>query len=65
MPLPHAVINGQKITPFKYFTNQPYGAFVNTTPIKPNATYPIKQTVSIHNEKLDFNWPSSEMTPAV
>ncbi|MBL7480449.1 hypothetical protein [Legionella bononiensis] len=56
MPLPHLLINNQKIAIFKHF-DYFYGSLINTTPL---GTFRVPQTVQIHNEVLIFNWNSSE-----
>ncbi|SNV11514.1 substrate of the Dot/Icm secretion system [Legionella waltersii] len=61
MPAPYLNLNGLKIAPFKNPTTQPYGSFANTTPVGTNAKeYRIQQSVSVHGQPLNFNWPSSE-----
>ena len=56
MPLPHLLINNQKIAIFKHF-DYFYGPLINTTPL---GTIRVPQTVRIHNEVLIFIWNSSE-----
>jgi predicted NAD-dependent protein-ADP-ribosyltransferase YbiA (DUF1768 family) len=58
MPAPYISLNGSKIAPFKYDSNPPYGAFINTTKA---GSYPVKQVVEFTNgTSFSFVWPSSE-----
>ena len=57
MPRPYIQLGATKIAPFKNPSIEPYGAFTNTTVAW---EYPVKQTVTVHEEQLHFNWPSSE-----
>jgi predicted NAD-dependent protein-ADP-ribosyltransferase YbiA (DUF1768 family) len=56
-PLPFIVVSGVKVAPFKHFGKKPYGPLVNTSPLGVHA---INQSVNIHGQQLNFNWPSSE-----
>lgn len=57
MPRPYILLGSTKIAPFKNPNLKPYGPFANAT----NAwEYPVKQAVTVHEELLHFNWPSSE-----
>lgn len=57
MALPHTLIGGVKVAPFKTPSKEPYGAYANTTP---SGAYPVKQTITVHRQRFDFTWPSSE-----
>ncbi|KTD42481.1 hypothetical protein [Legionella quateirensis] len=56
MPLPHVLINNQKIALFKHF-DYFYGPLINTTPL---GKFRVPQTVRINDEVLIFIWNSSE-----
>ena len=58
MPVPYISLNGSKIAPFKYDSNPPYGAFINTTKA---GSYSVKQVIEMTNgTSFSFVWPSSE-----
>ncbi|OGV49280.1 MAG: hypothetical protein A3F46_02790 [Legionellales bacterium RIFCSPHIGHO2_12_FULL_42_9] len=57
MPRPYIKLGSIKIAPFKNPTVEPYGPFTNTTSAW---EYPVKQSIIIHEEQLNFNWPSAE-----
>lgn len=57
MTLPHTLIGGFQVAPFKTPSKEPYGAYANTTP---SGKYPVKQTITLHKQTLRFTWPSSE-----
>lgn len=57
MPRPYIQLGAVKIAPFKDPRIEPYGPFANATAAW---VYPIKQSLTIHEERLHFHWPSAE-----
>ena len=59
MSRPYVQLGEFKIAPFKDPKVVPYGPFVNATEAW---DYPVKQSITIFEEELHFNWPSAEHT---